>query len=225
MTVLFVVATIIVFLVIDAIYRRLHQPINQPITTAVVHHAAPRTPEGIFFARSHTWLNLLPSGRVHLGIDDLVSGMLEKPNVVFLGNPGESIRKGDPILAIREGDRRLTIASPLDGKIVSVNDELSQHPDAWKSSSFSNGWVYNVQPNRLSDVKQFLLGAESRTWMQTELSRLRDFLMEVMEVNGHVSLAGTVLQDGGLPSSGLMSSFDDQTLERFQREFLSVTER
>jgi glycine cleavage system H protein len=226
MTVLFIVAIIILFLSIDAVHRRIRKPVTIS-SAAGGHHPTPyalRTPEGIFFARSHTWLNLFPSGKVRLGIDDLVSGLLDRPEVIFLKRGGEDVRKGDPLFVLREGDRRLTIGSPLDGRIISANDTLADHAETLKTAPFSDGWVYSVKPNRLSDVKQLLLGSESRSWMQNELSRLRDFFAAALEIDGRGSLAGAMLQDGGLPSSDAMKSLDEQMLHRFQEEFLTVAE-
>src|SRR5512140_1082406 len=101
MTVLFVVATILVFLTIDFFVRRTRESREirtAPVPNHIMKHSNPvRIPEGIFFARSHTWLNIFPSGKVYLGIDDFITRLLDKPQVTLLNKAGDRVRKGDPI--------------------------------------------------------------------------------------------------------------------------------
>jgi len=225
MTVLFVAATIILFLAIDWITRRARA--RQTETSAVRVPLQPypvRLPEGIFFSRSHTWLNLFPSGKVHLGIDDFLGRMLEKPEIIFLKEPGEQIRKGEPLLTLKENEHLLTIRSPIDGQVLSSNRDLPQHPEYLRDLLFSNGWAYVVKPRRLADIKHMLLGPETRTWMHDEFGRLRDFFATLGRTG---AVAPAFLQDGGPPMAGVMRDMGDDVWQKFEHEFLSLnsTER
>ncbi len=222
MTVLFVIATILLFLVIDWIYLRATGKQAAPIPEnerGVPSSSSIRIPAGIFFSPSHTWMHLYPSGKVSLGIDDFVGRMLEKPEVSYLKKTGEAVSKGDPILELREGGRKLTVRSPIDGEILTVNDDLRRQPELLRTELFNSGWAFTIRPQRFSDLKRAYLGGESKAWMRLEFTRLRDFFAGV---ETGASVAPALLQDGGPPVSGAMKSMSQDLWNRFEEEFLSV---
>jgi glycine cleavage system H protein len=221
MTVLFVIVTIIVFLTIDWILQRRQQRVTQVAVpeTPSIQTLAVRLPEGIFFAPSHTWLNLFPSGKIRLGVDDFISGLLKHPEIRLLKHQGEQIRKGDPLIALKEQDHLLTIRSPIDGHILAANDELPLNPKLLNEQPFSDGWAYMIKPLKLSELKQMLIGAETQSWIKREFHRLRDLLAGVGR-NG--SLQPAYLQEGGPPIAGLLSEMDDVVWHQIDQEFLHV---
>ena len=226
MTVLFVVATILVFLGIDWGLRRIKAGKSVSLAPVTPGRAfepqaamAVRAPEGMFFARSHTWLNLFPSGKVRLGLDDFVGRLLEKPEITYLKHEGESVKKGERILVLTEGTRSLTVRSPIDGTILSRNEELTKNPELMKDQLFSDGWAYAIKPQKSSDLKSMLLGEETRSWMRTEFGRLRDVFAGV-GTNSDVLPA--LLQDGGAPVSGALKSMDEAVWKKFEQTFLEI---
>jgi glycine cleavage system H protein len=221
MTALLVAGTIILFLVIDWAVRRQKEKVLEPQRAAqAMDGAYPiRVPNGIFFAKSHTWVNLFPSGKVQLGLDDLVGRVLLKPEILFLKQEGDKVEKNDPILALVEGERRLTVRSPISGEILSVNQGLKEHPQLMRESLFSQGWAFSIQPTRPEELRAMALGSESLNWMQEEFRRLREFLAGFVAGAGQPILA---LQDGGAPASGALEHLDAAAWQRFEDDFLNV---
>jgi glycine cleavage system H protein len=220
MTVLFVIATIIFFLTLDWVSRRVKEkkgaavPQRQPIPIYPI-----RVPEGIFFTKSHTWLNLFPSGKVRLGIDDFVGRMVENPQIILLKKNGETILRGEPLLTMKEEEHLLTVRSPIDGEIESINDELPRHPELLKDLLFSDGWAYTIKPRKFSELKGLLLGTETREWMREEFGRLRDFFAGIGQSS---EIAPALLQDGGPPMAGIMKTMDDSVWQNFEHQFLTI---
>jgi glycine cleavage system H protein len=222
MTVLFVIATIIIFLTADWLVRRSREQRSAVKKIAVL--SAPTTPpvrmpEGIFFSPSHTWLNLFPSGRIRLGVDDFIARLVEAPEIVLLRQPGEKIQKGDALMLLKEGEHSLTVRSPLTGEILDVNRELAHNPAWLKERLFSDGWGYTIKPQELSEVKHMLIGNETIQWMRNEFQRLRD-LLAGLSTNG--SLKPALLQDGGPPVGGVLRTMDDAVWQRLDSEFLEI---
>ncbi len=223
MTVLFVVATILVFLTIDYFVRRSRERKalqTFPAFQRAVGQTTPvRIPEGIFFAPSHTWLNIFPSGKVYLGIDDFVTRLLEKPQITLLNKSGDKVRKGDPIMVVKEDGRELTIHAPVEGEVLSVNDELPARPELMKTLLFTDGWAYLFKPKRPSELKDMLLGEETKQWISEEFRRLRDIFAGVSQQGDMIP---ALLQDGGPPVAGVMKHMPESVWNRFEREFLEV---
>jgi glycine cleavage system H protein len=218
MTVLFVITTIILFLAVEWVSRRLRPEEPLPAGERAAAQPPARTPDGIFFTPSHTWLSLFPSGQVRLGVDDFITRVIDQPQITLLKKPGETVRKGDPLLLLKEDGHGITVRAPLDADVITVNEALPGHPEALKEALFSDGWAYTLKPRRFGDLKNFSLGPETRSWMRIEFGRLRDFF-SAANAAGFVP---AMLQDGGPPVAGAMKGFDEKVWHSFEEEFLDV---
>jgi glycine cleavage system H protein len=221
MTVIFVAMTIVFFLTLEAVVRRVRT--KKAVPAMAVHTALPtypvRLPDGIFFARSHTWLSLFPSGKVRLGVDDFVGRLLDNPAVTYLKSTGDSVKKGEPLFALTEGGRTLTLRAPMDGRIISMNEQLPNNPGLLKDNLFSDGWAYTIQPEKPSELRNLMLGDETRSWIPEEFRRLRDVFAAV-PVEGE--LVPALLQDGGPPVAGALKHMGPEVWDNFEEEFLQV---
>ena len=219
MTVLLFVATIMVFLGIDYVVRRSKnatQPVAVPTPVASL-----RFPEGIFFSKTHTWLNLFPSGKVQLGIDDFVKRMFVAPQVTLLKAEGEMVKKGDAIIRMQEGKNSFFVHSPIEGRITQRNMRLTGKSEAVNDDLFVHGWAYAIEPkDGAAELRNFLLGAETKAWMKSELARLRDFMATATATQAEY--AGVYLQDGGEPMPGVLTHISPVACAHFEEQFLST---
>ena len=221
MVALLVVATFIVALVIDALVRRARKARLEPakVYKPVRARPAPGFPLGYFFAPGHVWLNLRPSGKVQLGMDELIGRLVGEVSEIQLRRAGEKVRKGDLLASVTQGDKTIHISSPIDGTIERANIELEESPSEFTENPYTKGWFYLVKPSNLAaDLKNFAVVDQTRTWWSEELNRLREF------VQSHLSqpaLAGVTLADGGLPLDGLMTHFDQKAVKELEAQFLN----
>jgi glycine cleavage system H lipoate-binding protein len=231
MTVLFVIATIVILLGIDwfvqrAQTRRQAQQAGElrPVAASRSEHGYPiRLPQGIFFTPSHTWINLFPSGKVRLGIDDFILHLLDAPSIALLKSPGEHVHTGDPLFRLDQDGHSLTVYAPFDADVLASNHRLAENPSLVKDNLFSEGWGYLLKPHHPSVVKQFLLGKETSAWIRNEFQKLKDLFAAAAARSGHAELApALLLQDGGLPLPGMMNTLDDKIWQSIENEFLYV---
>ncbi len=222
MAAIFVVATIIIFLGIDWIVQRgrarKEAQVTSPVGADDVRRFPLRIPEGIFFAKSHTWLSLFPSGKVRLGIDDFVANLLERAVVTLVKKEGDRVEKGEPILVLSENGQALTVRAPISGTVISANERLEGMSGLKHEDLFSDGWAYTVHPANPEELRGLLLGKESRSWMSAELGRLRDFFAGAI-ANG---VPAAALQDGGTPAPGALMHLGPEVWKRFEQQFLQA---
>jgi glycine cleavage system H protein len=219
MTVLLFVATIVTFLGIDYLVRRSK---SETSTVPVPRRpaAALRFPDGIFFSKTHTWLNLFPSGTVQMGIDDFVKRMFVHPELTLLKAEGDRVSKGDAIIRMHEGGNTFFVHSPIDGRITQRNAHFAGTAGALQHESFLHGWAYQVEPaGGTSALRNFLLGAETKTWIKSEFAKLRDFMAAA--TSSRDAYASVFLQDGGEPMPGILSNVSPEECARFEQQFLS----
>jgi glycine cleavage system H protein len=219
MAAIFVVATILAFLAVDWIVQRQKMKKQGAASVPVAQAAAPyrlRIPEGIFFAKSHTWLSLFPSGKVRMGMDDFVASLLDRAEITLVKKEGDHVEKGEPLLVLSRSGQALTVRSPITGDVVSVNQKLEEMHNLGHADLFSDAWAYTIQPSRPAELRGLMLGTESRSWMTEELRRLRDFFSASI-ANG---IPAPVLQDGGAPASGALLQLGPEAWKRFEQQFL-----
>jgi glycine cleavage system H protein len=215
MTVLLFISTIVAFLTIDYFVQRNKKTIlaTQPIPIRTVQM---RTPAGIFFTKSHTWLSLFPSGKVQLGIDDFVARMFNRPVIELLKVDGEAIKKGDAILRLKQEEKEVIVRSPIEGVIELTNRELAKKPELLSEALFSEGWAYTIKPSSTNDLRAFYLGSDTKVWLKEEMGRLRDFF-------AHMSAPIPVyLQDGGDIAPGVFKNLNKEQCKQFENEFLRI---
>jgi glycine cleavage system H protein len=221
MVALLVVATFIVALTIDALVRRAQKGKVEPakVYAPVVAKRAPGFPLGYFFAPGHLWVNLRPSGRVQLGLDELMGRLIGKANAIQLKKPGENVRKGDLLVSLVQGDKTIHIPSPIDGTIEQSNYELEDSPEEFVENPYTKGWFYLINPTNLAqDLRDFAVADQTKTWWSKELNRLREFVQNHLP---QPALAGLTLMDGGLPLDGLVAHFDQKAVEELEAGFLN----
>ena len=214
MTVLLIGATFITFIVIDYLLRRrVAQGVEEQPAAA---RARPRlgfheTPAGAFLHPGHTWLTIGENGRVRIGIDDFAANALGAIDALKLPRVNTEVKTDSPLLSLKRGEREARFISPVDGKVVAINDNASPN-------RLPGEWLVEVKPSRLEKaLKNMRIAEAARQWLQTEKNRLADFLAV------RQGSSAPVLQDGGEPVPGILARMDDAAWETFQREFLERT--
>ena len=226
MVALFVLASIILFVLIDVAVQRVQRRGEAMAPAASKLPVADRflVPRGYFLSRGHSWIELLFSGNARIGVDDFVQKLVGSVDSIRVVPANSVISKGDPLFTITRQGRTLTIPSPLSGKVLEVNSELMREPTAFNTDPYVSGWGVVLEPARLATELRLLTIAEgAASWLKGEVSRFRDFIKESASRMSATPLpAGVTLLDGGTPVSGVLQMTDEKTWKAFEHEFLSL---
>lgn len=218
MVAIFVLLTIVAFVLIDFLIQRREGRKARAVAPAPALLDRFLIPKGYFVSRAHAWIEVLGGGKARIGIDDFVQKLVGTIDEVIPIPRGTTVRKGDPLMTLRKGGRMLVIPSPLSGTVVSTNTDLSGNSALINHDPYDSGWVVLLEPTNLAEELPSATIATSATqWLRTEISRFRDFLNDLRTPQP----AGATLLDGGVPVAGVLSMTDDETWNRFGREFLS----
>lgn len=230
MTILFFILTIIIFLTVDYFINRKEEKAiiqyvrnilkRQQKMSALATHTTIKNidfPKGLFLHPKHTWVQLLPSGMVKIGVDDFIVKAIGNVNRVILPAYGELLKKDKLAFAINQKERKLNLISPVVGQVVKVNSELLEKPDLF-NDPYNKGWFVVVQPTNISsEIKSLKIADEAAVWLNAEMHRFKEFLIRL--TNGE-KLSLQTLHDGGLPVRSVLSDLDEDDWSNFQEEFL-----
>jgi len=201
--------------------------VEEGMKTAPVKMQGPLTenslqvPEGLYFDKTHTWVYMERDGIVRLGIDDFLQHVTGTFTRIKMKNPGEKIKKNDPVMTLIQNGKQIVLYAPVSGTIRQMNESLIDSPSVMNSSPFKEGWVYAIEPaNWLREIKFLKMAQDYRKWIKGEFVRLRDFFAESV----HSSLTGHVIyQDGGEFSDAVLQDFSPQVWEDFQKHFIDAS--
>jgi len=139
-------------------------------------------PAGVFISPSHTWISLELNGAVRLGLDDLALKILGPVQDIEFPAKGQMVEKGDPLFAIRKGEQRLNLPSPVSGSVKSINETLDENIEYLHMKPYELGWICTLEPSNLpGDLQSMIIGADSIAWYQQEIDNFNATLRKLAE--------------------------------------------
>jgi glycine cleavage system H protein len=113
-----------------------------------------KIPENLKYTNDHEWVRV--EGNIGiLGVTDYAQG--ELGDVVFLDiDPDiKEISKGNSLGTIEAVKTVSDIFAPFSGKVVEINNKLSDSPELVNSDPYGEGWMIKAEisdPSELSDL-------------------------------------------------------------------------
>ena len=224
MVALFVILTIVVCVSIDAVvqFRKAKKEqtsrdlADQLLPVNVL--AGVSAPANLFLDGGHTWVEVKPSGAATIGVDGFAQKLIGRIDDIVLPEIGKKINRGDVLFALKQDNHRAAFASPIDGTVIMVDEELPWHPEMIENNPYKEGWVCSIMPRNLAqDLNHLFAAEEAGNWLKRETQRFQEFF--AAQTVDHMQL-GHVLQDGGELAGGVLEFADDGTWKRFNEMFL-----
>jgi glycine cleavage system H lipoate-binding protein len=174
-----------------------------------------RLPEEVYYHLGHSWA--VPEGPtvVKVGVDDFAQKLVGKIDAIRVPNLGSTINQGDKGWTLEVDSKTIEMLSPVDGKVVAINEKLVGSPDNINKDPY-NSWLMKIESPRFSaNKKQLLSGALAGKWME----EVREKLLSKMNYN-----LGLVYQDGGLLVDGMARNLDRDKWDEIAKEFFLILE-
>ena len=115
-------------------------------------------PKGLMYTNDHEWAKF-DSNIVTIGITDFAQGELGDIIFVELPDVGQEIEKDEAFGTIEAVKTVSDLVSPVNGKVVEINDEIEDSPEFVNEDCYGKGWFVKIELNDVS-AKDGLLSAE-----------------------------------------------------------------
>lgn len=112
--------------------------------------------EGFYFNENDCWAYV--SGNVaRVGVTDYVQQSLS--DIMFFTPPaiGSEVEQFGELGTIESGKAVFEIVSPVSGKVVAVNDEISAAPELINKNPYEKGWIADIKLADFESDKELLL--------------------------------------------------------------------
>ena len=111
------------------------------------------------YSREHLWVRLEDDLAV-IGVSDLLRAQVGGGHIVDVKSVGIILRRGDEIAGWDAEKAILSLASPISGTILQVNELLAAHPDLGCTDPYGAGWIAKLAPNDWEADRMHLLEAK-----------------------------------------------------------------
>jgi glycine cleavage system H lipoate-binding protein len=223
MVAIFVLAMFLLLLSVDLIvlkiqgkYHPAFEPSFPQSDLAVFNKNSFFIPSNIFFSKGHTWLKKNSDGLIFIGIDEFGIKALGPLSILNCAAAGKELKRGEIIFEGAYGNKKVKFLSPINGIVKSVNKNILSK----KISNPYETWGVQMVSKDLSDNQEiFLSGKEAFNWIKKESIKLKDF---IINHSLKTDLAGATMFDGGSLSNDTISLLVDNSVNDFEKEFLSL---
>jgi len=115
-------------------------------------------PADLKYTKEHEWVrDLATAGTVSVGITDFAQGALGDIVYVQMPKVGDTVVSGKVCGEVESTKSVSEIFAPVTGKVISINESLSNSPELINSDPYNAGWLVEIE---LSETSSDLLTPE-----------------------------------------------------------------
>lgn len=109
-------------------------------------------PKDILFTETHEWVRKDDKGCYYVGITDHAQELLGDIVFVELPEEDESVSQGEECCVIESVKTAADVYAPLSGKILEVNEQITDAPALVNKDPFADGWLFKIAPSDDEEV-------------------------------------------------------------------------
>lgn len=112
-------------------------------------------PKDLHYTESHEWARI--AGNIAtVGITDYAQHELGDIVYIELPEIGKIVKKGEIFGSVESVKAVSDLYSPLSGRVIEVNSELSSHPEYLNQDPYGKGWIIKVEIEDQSEIKKLM---------------------------------------------------------------------
>ena len=139
-------------------------------------------PGGVFISKNHTWASLNQEGIAKIGIDDFAKKLIGRVYSIELPNLGMSVKVGQPLFTVKQGNRSITFNSPVSGKVSQINTLLKENLEALDVTPYERNWVCALDTENIdSEIKELNIGKSAVAFFQEDIEKFKTLMTDIMK--------------------------------------------
>ena len=107
------------------------------------------------YTKEHEWVKQ-EDGTVRIGITDFAQAELGDIVFVELPEVDDEIKKDEPFGSVESVKTVSELYAPISGKVVAINESLSDSPEFVNESPYEKAWMIIVEPSDSSELDELL---------------------------------------------------------------------
>lgn len=116
-------------------------------------------PEDIRYHKEHTWVRV-SGNKGTIGITDYAQDALGDIVYIDLPEIDSSVEAGTEITEIESTKSTSSVISPVSGRVIEVNEELSETPEIINEDPYEKGWIAVIELDNPAEIDDLLDATE-----------------------------------------------------------------
>ena len=139
-------------------------------------------PGGVFISKNHTWASLNQEGIAKIGIDDFAKKLIGRVHSIEMPNLGMTVKAGQPLFTIKQGNRSVTFNSPVSGKVSQINTLLKENLEALDVTPYERNWVCALDTENIdSEIKELNIGKSAVSFFQGDIEKFKSLMTDILK--------------------------------------------
>lgn len=113
-------------------------------------------PGDLRFLKSHEWARVEDDGSVRVGISAHAQAQLGDLVYVELPEVGAEFDGGAACAVVESVKAASDIYAPVSGRVLAVNDALTDRPEIINEDAFGEGWIFTLAPSSSDEIGALL---------------------------------------------------------------------
>ena len=124
-------------------------------------------PDDLRYHKEHTWVKV--SGKkATIGITDYAQEALGDIVYIDLPEVDTDIEPNSEIGEIESTKATSSIISPISGKVIEVNEDLSESPETMNEDPYGKGWIAVIEIDNASEIDDLMDSSEYAKYVEEE---------------------------------------------------------
>jgi glycine cleavage system H protein len=116
-------------------------------------------PQDIRYHKEHTWVRV--SGKKGtIGITDYAQDALGDIVYIELPEIDSAVEAGTEITEIESTKSTSSVISPVSGRVIEINEELSETPEIINEDPYGTGWIAVIELDNPGEIDDLLDAAD-----------------------------------------------------------------
>lgn len=116
-------------------------------------------PEDIRYHKEHTWVRI-SGNKGTIGITDYAQDALGDIVYIDLPEIDSSVEASTEITEIESTKSTSSVISPVSGRVIEVNEELSETPEIINEDPYEKGWIAVIELDNPAEIDDLLDASE-----------------------------------------------------------------
>lgn len=112
-------------------------------------------PKELRYSEEHEWVKV-EGNKVRIGITDFAQHELGDIVFVELPEVGAELKADEPFGSVESVKTVSELYAPISGKIVEINENLSDDPQFVNESPYEKAWMVMIEPTDASEVDKLM---------------------------------------------------------------------
>jgi glycine cleavage system H protein len=124
-------------------------------------------PDDLKYHKEHTWVKVSWK-KGTIGITDYAQDALGDIVYIDLPEPDTSVEVNSEVSEIESTKATSSVISPVSGKIIKVNEDLSESPEIINEDPYGKGWIAVLELDNPDEADDLMDSSEYEKYVEEE---------------------------------------------------------